>query len=131
MNLLFLFEARRISKHWPARFIAFILIRFGIFCRIIFKDRYSQFDFILFWVPFSKWIYSNGKFSNCLLIVLLSSSFLMVGFLAGQNLRTHINIPKEESPENLPSHKNTENTPINDSKDSATMIKLSTLFGGF
>lgn len=32
MNSIFLFEARRITKHWPAYLIAFILIGIGVFC---------------------------------------------------------------------------------------------------
>ncbi len=32
MNTIFLFEARRISKHWPSYLIALILVFIGIFC---------------------------------------------------------------------------------------------------
>jgi hypothetical protein len=32
MNALFLFEAKRTTKHWPAYMVAFILILIGIFC---------------------------------------------------------------------------------------------------
>ncbi|MFY7816423.1 MAG: aminopeptidase, partial [Chryseobacterium taeanense] len=32
MNALFLFEAKRTTKHWPAYLVAFILILIGIFC---------------------------------------------------------------------------------------------------
>ncbi|WP_223607235.1 M1 family aminopeptidase [Chryseobacterium sp. OSA05B] len=32
MNAIFLFEARRITKHWPAYLIALVLVGIGIFC---------------------------------------------------------------------------------------------------
>lgn len=128
MNDLFLFEAKRIIKHWPAYLVAFILILIGIFCgnqfnltvgegiylnspytvgfmtgllslviiffaviyagQVLFKDRDSKFDILIFSYPFSKRTYVQGKFLIFFLQTFLSFAFLMIGFITGQNLRT-------------------------------------------
>lgn len=54
----------------------------------LFKDQDSKFDGILFSLPFSKWDYVSGRFSSFFLLTFLSFTFLMIGFMAGQNMRT-------------------------------------------
>ncbi|ROH97944.1 M1 family aminopeptidase [Chryseobacterium daecheongense] len=54
----------------------------------LFKDHDSKFDGILFSLPFSKWDYVSGRFSSFFLLTFLSFTFLMIGFMAGQNMRT-------------------------------------------
>lgn len=128
MNVLFLFEVKRLVKHWPAYLIAIILVLIGIFCgnqfnltvgegiylnspytigfmtgmlslviiffaiiyanQILFKDWDSKFDILIFSYPFSKRTYLQGKFLTFFLQTFLSFTFLMIGFVIGQNLRT-------------------------------------------
>lgn len=128
MNVLFLFEVKRLVKRWPAYLIAVILVLIGIFCgnqfnltvgegiylnspytigfmtgllslviiffaiifatQILFKDWDSKFDILIFSYPFSKRTYLQGKFLTFFLQTFFSFTFLMIGFVIGQNLRT-------------------------------------------
>ncbi|SDQ99092.1 ABC-2 family transporter protein [Chryseobacterium soldanellicola] len=128
MNVLFLFEVKRLVKRWPAHLVALILALIGIFCgnqfnltvgegiylnspytigfmtgllslviiffaiifatQILFKDWDSKFDVLIFSYPFSKRTYLQGKFLTFFLQTFLSFTFLMIGFVIGQNLRT-------------------------------------------
>jgi len=128
MNVLFLFESRRLVKCWPSYLIALILVLIGIFCgnqfnltvgegiylnspytigfmtgilslviiflgiifatQILFKDQDSKFDILIFSYPFSKRTYLQGKFLTFFLQTFISFTFLMIGFVIGQNLRT-------------------------------------------
>ncbi len=128
MNVLFLFEVKRLVKRWPAYLIAVILVLIGIFCgnqfnltvgegiylnspytigfmtgllslvviffaiifatQILFKDWDSKFDILIFSYPLSKQTYLQGKFLTFFLQTFLSFTFLMIGFVIGQNLRT-------------------------------------------
>ena len=128
MNVLFLFEVKRLVKRWPEYLIALILVLIGIFCgnqfnltvgegiylnspytigfmtgllslviiffaiifatQILFKDWDSKFDILIFSYPFSKRTYLQGKFLIFFLQTFLSFTFLMIGFVIGQNLRT-------------------------------------------
>ena len=128
MNVLFLFEGKRLVKRLPAYLIAVILVLIGIFCgnqfnltvgegiylnspytigfmtgllslviiffaiifatQILFKDLDSKFDILIFSYPFSKQTYLQGKFLAFFLQTFLSFTFLMIGFVIGQNLRT-------------------------------------------
>lgn len=54
----------------------------------LFKDQDSKFDHILFSLPFSKWDYVKGRFYTYFLQTFLSFTFLMIGFIIGQNMRT-------------------------------------------
>ncbi|MCE3075844.1 M1 family aminopeptidase [Chryseobacterium gwangjuense] len=54
----------------------------------LFKDQDSKFDTILFSLPFSKWNYVCGRFFPFFLMTFLSFTFLMTGFMIGQNMRT-------------------------------------------
>ncbi|GAB0157074.1 M1 family aminopeptidase [Chryseobacterium sp. Alg-005] len=54
----------------------------------LFKDQDSKFDGILFSLPFSKWDYAGGRFLTYFLQTFLSFTFLMIGFMIGQNMRT-------------------------------------------
>lgn len=128
MNALFLFEAKRNIKRWPAYLVTLLLILIGIFCgnqfnltvgdgiylnspytigfmtgllslviiffaiifatQILFKDWDSKFDILIFSYPFSKRTYLQGKFLIFFLQTFLSFTFLMIGFVIGQNFRT-------------------------------------------
>ncbi|MDM1553127.1 aminopeptidase [Chryseobacterium indologenes] len=65
-----------------------------IFCatiyalQLLFKDQDSRFDIVLFSFPISKQTYLKGKFLSYFLQTFLSFSFLMLGFMIGQSLRT-------------------------------------------
>ena len=54
----------------------------------LFKDQDSKFDSILFSLPFSKRDYISGRFFSFFLQTFLSFTFLMTGFIIGQNMRT-------------------------------------------
>ncbi len=56
--------------------------------QLLFKDYDSKFDTVLFSFPLSKQTYLKGKFLTYFLQTLLSFSFLMLGFMIGQSLRT-------------------------------------------
>jgi len=64
MNTLFLFEAGRIIKHWPAYLISMILIFLGIFCG-------SQFN-----LSAGKGIYLNSAYTTGFMIGMLSLSII-------------------------------------------------------
>ncbi|KFC19646.1 ABC transporter permease/M1 family aminopeptidase [Chryseobacterium sp. FH1] len=66
--------------------IIFFAIIFAI--QILFKDQDSKFDILIFSYPFSKQTYLQGKFLTFFLQTFLSFTFLMIGFVIGQNLRT-------------------------------------------
>ncbi|WET49252.1 M1 family aminopeptidase [Chryseobacterium indologenes] len=56
--------------------------------QLLFKDQDSRFDIVLFSFPISKQNYLKGKFLSYFLQTFLSFSFLMLGFMIGQSLRT-------------------------------------------
>ncbi|WP_232815643.1 hypothetical protein [Chryseobacterium capnotolerans] len=56
--------------------------------QLLFKEQDSGFDVVLFSFPLSKQAYLKGKFLNYFLQTFLSFSFLMIGFIIGQSLRT-------------------------------------------
>lgn len=56
--------------------------------QLLFKDQDSKFDIVLFSFPLSKQTYLKGKFLTYFLQTFLSFSFLMLGFIIGQSLRT-------------------------------------------
>lgn len=56
--------------------------------QVLFKDQDSRFDIVLFSFPISKQTYLKGKFLTYFLQTFLSFSFLMLGFIIGQSLRT-------------------------------------------
>ncbi|CAM3124439.1 aminopeptidase [Chryseobacterium flavum] len=56
--------------------------------QLLFRDYDSKFDLILYSFPFSKGDYLKGKFLHYFLQTFLSFSFLMAGFIIGQNIRT-------------------------------------------
>ncbi|MFN1217713.1 M1 family aminopeptidase [Chryseobacterium kwangjuense] len=66
--------------------IIFIAVIYAV--QLLFKDQDSKFDLVLFSFPFNKWTYLSGKFSIYFLQTFLSFSFLMLGFLIGQMMRT-------------------------------------------
>ncbi|KQT35659.1 aminopeptidase [Chryseobacterium sp. Leaf405] len=66
--------------------IIFFAIIFAI--QVLFKDWDSKFDILIFSYPFSKRAYLQGKFLTFFLQTFLSFTFLMIGFVIGQNLRT-------------------------------------------
>jgi ABC-type transport system involved in multi-copper enzyme maturation permease subunit len=66
--------------------IIFFAIIFAI--QILSKDQDSKFEILIFSYPFSKRNYLQGKFLTFFLQTFLSFTFLMIGFVIGQNLRT-------------------------------------------
>ncbi|MDQ0593615.1 ABC-2 type transport system permease protein [Chryseobacterium ginsenosidimutans] len=70
--------------------LSLIIIFFAIIyaTQILFKDWDSKFDILIFSYPFSKRTYLQGKFLTFFLQTFLSFTFLMIGFVIGQNLRT-------------------------------------------
>ncbi|REC60629.1 aminopeptidase [Chryseobacterium pennae] len=56
--------------------------------QLLFKDYDSKFDTVLFSFPITKKAYLKGKFYLYFLQTFLSFSFLMLGFVIGQSLRT-------------------------------------------
>ncbi|WP_347218307.1 M1 family aminopeptidase [Chryseobacterium sp.] len=56
--------------------------------QLLFKDYDSKFNVILFSFPLTRQTYLKGKFCFYFLQTFLSFSFLMLGFLIGQSLRT-------------------------------------------
>ncbi|WP_160136659.1 ABC transporter permease/M1 family aminopeptidase [Chryseobacterium sp. c4a] len=56
--------------------------------QILFKERDSKFDILLFSYPLSQQTYLKGKFLMYFLQTFLSFSFLMIGFMLGQNFRS-------------------------------------------
>ncbi|KPE53101.1 ABC transporter permease/M1 family aminopeptidase [Chryseobacterium indologenes] len=64
MNTLFLFEARRITRHWPAYLISLVLIFLGIFCG-------SQFN-----LSAGKGIYLNSAYTIGFMTGMLSLSII-------------------------------------------------------
>ncbi|MFS4429198.1 M1 family aminopeptidase [Chryseobacterium sp. S90] len=56
--------------------------------QLLFKDQDSKFGHILFSFPISKSTYLKGKFIAYFLQTFVSFSFLMIGFLIGQIMRT-------------------------------------------
>lgn len=56
--------------------------------QLLFKEQDSRFDIVLFSFPLSKQAYQKGKFLSYFLQTFLSFSFLMLGFMTGQSLRT-------------------------------------------
>lgn len=56
--------------------------------QLLFKEQDSGFDVVLFSFPLSKQTYLKGKFLTYFLQTILSFSFLMLGFIIGQSLRT-------------------------------------------
>ncbi|OCA79779.1 aminopeptidase [Chryseobacterium contaminans] len=56
--------------------------------QLLFKDQDSRFDIVLFSFPLSKQTYLKGKFLSYFLQTFLSFSFLILGFVIGQSLRT-------------------------------------------
>jgi ABC-2 type transport system permease protein len=70
--------------------LSLVIIFFAIIfaTQILFKDQDSKFDILIFSYPFSKRNYLLGKFLTFFLQTFLSFTFLMIGFVIGQNLRT-------------------------------------------
>lgn len=70
--------------------LSLVIIFFAIIyaSQILFKDWDSKFDILIFSYPFSKRIYLQGKFLIFFLQTFLSFTFLMTGFVIGQNFRT-------------------------------------------
>jgi len=70
--------------------LSLVIIFFAIIfaTQILFKDWDSKFDILIFSYPFSKRTYLQGKFLTFFLQTFLSFTFLMIGFVIGQNLRT-------------------------------------------
>lgn len=70
--------------------LSLVIIFFAIIfaTQILFKDQDSKFDILIFSYPFSKRTYLQGKFLTFFLQTFLSFTFLMIGFVIGQNLRT-------------------------------------------
>ncbi|MBP2615847.1 M1 family aminopeptidase [Chryseobacterium jejuense] len=66
--------------------IIFFAIIFSL--QLLFKEQDSRFDIVLFSFPLSKQTYLKGKFQTYFLQTFLSFSFLMLGFIIGQSLRT-------------------------------------------
>ncbi|MDN3694210.1 M1 family aminopeptidase [Chryseobacterium tructae] len=56
--------------------------------QILFKERDSKFDIMLFSYPLSKETYLKGKFLIYFSQTFLSFSFLILGFIVGQNVRS-------------------------------------------
>jgi len=70
--------------------LSLVIIFFAIIYagQILFKDWDSKFDILIFSYPFSKRTYLQGKFLTFFLQTFLSFTFLMIGFVIGQNMRT-------------------------------------------
>jgi len=70
--------------------LSLVIIFFAIIfaTQILFKDQDSKFDILIFSYPFSKRTYLQGKFLIFFLQTFISFTFLMIGFVIGQNLRT-------------------------------------------
>ena len=70
--------------------LSLVIIFFAIIfaTQILFKDWDSKFDILIFSYPLSKQTYLQGKFLTFFLQTFLSFTFLMIGFVIGQNLRT-------------------------------------------
>lgn len=70
--------------------LSLVIIFFAIIFagQILFKDQDSKFDILIFSYPFSKRTYLQGKFLTFFLQTFISFTFLMIGFVIGQNLRT-------------------------------------------
>jgi hypothetical protein len=70
--------------------LSLVIIFFAIIyaSQILFKDWDSKFDILIFSYPFSKRTYLQGKFLIFFLQTFLSFTFLMTGFVIGQNFRT-------------------------------------------
>jgi hypothetical protein len=69
MNALFLFEAGRISKHWPAYLIALILVSIGIFC----GNRFN--------LTVGDGIYLNSPYTIGFMTGMLSLSILFIAVI--------------------------------------------------
>ena len=70
--------------------LSLVIIFFAIIyaSQVLFKDQDSKFDILIFSYPFSKQTYLQGRFLFFFLQTFLSFTFLMIGFVIGQNLRT-------------------------------------------
>ncbi|MCT2406754.1 M1 family aminopeptidase [Chryseobacterium antibioticum] len=69
MNALFLFEARRTIKHWPAYLIVFILVGIGIFCGNNFN------------LTVGEGIYLNSPYTIGFMTGMLSLSIIFIGVI--------------------------------------------------
>ncbi|WP_336959453.1 ABC transporter permease/M1 family aminopeptidase [Chryseobacterium contaminans] len=63
--------------------------------QLLFKEQNSRFDIVLFSFPLSKQAYLKGKFLSYSLQTFVSFSFLMLGFMTGQSLRTGVEMQEE------------------------------------
>lgn len=63
--------------------------------QLLFKDQDSRFDIVLFSFPLSKQTYLKGNFLSYFLQTFLSFSFLILGFMIGQSLRTGVEMQEE------------------------------------
>ncbi|MDA3613331.1 ABC transporter permease/M1 family aminopeptidase [Polluticaenibacter yanchengensis] len=70
--------------------LSLVVIFFAIIyaIQLLFKDRDSLFDMVLFSFPVTERQYLTGRFSAYFLYTFLSFVFLMAGFVPGQNLRS-------------------------------------------
>lgn len=66
--------------------VIFFAIIYAI--QLLFKDRDTQFDMVLFSFPVTEKQYLTGRFAAYFLYTFLSFVFLMAGFVTGQNLRS-------------------------------------------